>query len=98
ARHDLVAVAAGDLRFLRLALALDRETVLRFTTDAVTRGDDVGGLDHRHIRRGLVLDDPRIHAGLSVLARADLRDALDTAGDHRRRALDDDASRRDRDR
>src|SRR2546425_2233110 len=91
ARDDLVAVAAGDLSVFGLALALYREAVLRLAADAVARGHDVRSFDHREIHRRLVLNDPGIRAGAAVFARADLRDALDATGDHRRRAFDDDA-------
>jgi hypothetical protein len=100
AGHDLVLVAAGQLRFFGLALALGREAVLRLAADVVALGHDVGGLDHRHVERGLVLDDPRVQAEVAAVAgaaAADLRDAFHAARDHGRRAVDHDAARRHRD-
>ena len=35
--------------------------------DLVALGDDVGGLDHRHVDRGLVLHEPRVVAACSSL-------------------------------
>ena len=90
AGHDLVGVDAGLLRGLGAALALGREAVLRLAADAVARGHDVGGLDHGHVQGGLVLDQPGVQAGVAGIggaARADLRDAFDTASDQRRRAV-----------
>ena len=94
ARHmlvDLPLPGGGAL------LALQREGVLVLAADAVAARHDVGRVDHGHVQRGLVLDQPGVHVGGQVVAGADARDGLDAAGQHGVHALGHDAARRDGD-
>src|SRR5690606_8544504 len=71
---------------------------LRFPADAIAGRDNVGGFDHGQVQGRLVFEDPGIGAGVGVVARADVRHAFHAAGDHRGRAVHDDARRRAGDR
>ncbi len=52
-RDDLFSEPARGLRRARALLADRRELVLRLAADAITVGDDLGSLDHRHIGVGI---------------------------------------------
>src|SRR4029078_7804922 len=59
-RRDFRVVAAFGLRRSRALLRLQRVLILRLAADAITVGDDLGGLDHRHVDLRQVLYQPRI--------------------------------------
>src|SRR5690606_14298811 len=87
-RHDLLIELAGLLRGGGALLADQGVFVLRLAADVVALGDDVGGLDHRHVQLRLVLHQPfvaaAVHVELVVLHQAD---GLHAAGNHHRYLL-----------
>ena len=94
-RHDLVVEAPRLLRGRGAALALQREGVLHLARDAVALRDDVGGLDHRHPHLGLMLLEPILVDGRTLVR--DQAAAFEAAGDDRVCFAGHDALRRHRD-
>ena len=97
-RHDLGVEPAGLLAGGRALLAHQRVLVLLLAADAVALGDDVGGLDHRHVERALVLDDPLVAIELGVHVHLHEADGLQPAGHRHRHAVLRDAAGGERDR
>src|SRR3546814_2745863 len=98
ARDDFICELARGLRGGGALLRLERIFILRFAADVVALGDDLGGADHRHI--GVLVHRDQLGVGFDehLDAAADLRDALDAAGDRDVLAVDDDLLRGGRDR
>jgi hypothetical protein len=88
-RDDLVLELAGLLGGRHAALRFQRILVLVFAADLVALGDDVGGVDHRHVDRRRDLQQ----LGIVVFARAAAAgeaDRLHAAGhDHVGAVIDD---------
>ena len=83
-RDDLVPELAGLLGGGHAPLRFQRILVLVFAADLVALGDDVGGVDHRHVDVGIHFGQARIVV-LARAAAAREADGLDAAGDDARR-------------
>ena len=94
AGHDLVVEGAIGLGRCRALLTLQREGILVFAVDAVALGHHIGRVDHGHEEVRLVFQQPGVGIGGVGVARTDQRDALDAAGHHGGRAVDNDAAGR----
>ncbi len=86
---DLVGELAGLLRGGGALLRLQRIFVLRLARDAVAFGDDLGGLDHRHIGRIVHLDQLTVEFDPELFA-AHHRNLFEAARDDGVHAVDDD--------
>ena len=79
-RDDLVLELVGLLGGRHAALRFQRVLVLILAAELVALGDDVGGVDHRHVDVGRILQQVGIQRILRDAGARD-RDALDAAGD-----------------
>src|ERR1019366_2927852 len=91
-RDDLVLELAGLLSRSHAALGFERELVLGLAADLVALGDDVGGVDHRHVDVGIHLPQARVVV-LTRAAAAREADRLDAAGHDALGAVIDDVAR-----
>ena len=71
---------------------MQRKRILILAADGIALGHDVRRVNHGHVQRRLVLDQPGVHVGGQVVARAQARDGLHPAGDHGVHALGHDAA------
>src|SRR5581483_7366988 len=78
-RDDLVLELVGLLGGGHAALRFQRILVLVFAADLVALGDDVGGVDHRHVDVGRVFEEIGIQ-GLFRIAERGNGNTLDAAG------------------
>ena len=90
--YDLGIEPSGLLARRRALLAHQRVLVLALAADAVALGDDVGGLDHRHVECALVLGDPLVAVELGVHVHLHEADGLEPAGHRDRHAVLRDAA------
>ena len=97
-RRDLGVEAPGLLPGRGALLAHQRELVLRLARHLVALRHRVGGLDHRHVHFGLVLDQPLIGEAMLVHVVLDEADRFEAAADGDVDAIDHDALGGDADR
>ena len=69
------------------ALAFQRVGILALAGDLVALGDEFGGVDHRHVDVGLVLDQPIGSAARNMLVVLHQADAFQAAADGHRHAV-----------
>ncbi len=85
---DLVVEASGLLRRGGALLRAQRVFVLRLARHLVALGDDLGGLDHRHVERRDAQDEfGVVAAGAHHLVVLHERDRFDAAADRDRHAV-----------
>src|SRR5699024_12409428 len=65
--NDFIIEAAGFLGCCSAPLGFQCEIVLLIASDVVAFGNDLGGLQHRHVDIWLVFDQPRVSGPVSVL-------------------------------
>ena len=80
-RHDLLGEQPVLLGGGHALLGLQRVLVLGLAADAVALGDDVGGLDHRHVDGRVHLAQLGVHVRRATEAGVGHGDRLDAAGD-----------------
>src|SRR5690606_11853620 len=79
-RYDLVGKKASFLRLRRPTLASFREEVLSFAADTVTPGHHIGSVDHLHVQRRLVLENPWVLPARGAVPGTNARNTLDASG------------------